>query len=102
MIPINKNLFDLSEVYSNWKQQDTWFATGTLRGQRQELIDCLRHIANVKLFEGHYKQEEEAIREQLAYVDKNLRTLEDALLCHETKCFEKRPSLGDHAVFGLN
>lgn len=102
MIPINKQLFDLSEVYSNWKQQETWWTTATLRQQRQRLIECLQNIKDHSLYDGHYKEEFDAITLQLFYVDKNLRTLEDALLCHETKCFEKRPSLGDHAVFGLN
>ncbi len=102
MIPINKFLFDLSEVYANWKYQETWWTTATLRVQREMLIDCLQHIKDNSLYDGHYTEEADAIKLQLSYLDKNIRTLEDALLCHETKIFEKRSSLGELGIIGLN
>ena len=102
MIPVNKHLFDLSEIYDNWSYQETWYATSTLRKQRQELIICLQHIINNRLFDAHYKEEEEAVRKQLFYLDKNIKTLEDVLLCHETKIFEKRSSLEELGIIGLN
>ena len=102
MIPINKHLFDLSEVFANWKHQETWYTITMIKLQRLELIDCLQHIKDNSLYDGHYKEERDAILMQLHYVDINISTLEDALLCHETKIFEKRSQLGELGIIGLN
>jgi hypothetical protein len=42
------------------------------------------------------------VEEQLEYIDKNIYTLENAILCHETKIFEKINILGKTAVICLN
>jgi hypothetical protein len=39
---------------------------------------------------------------QLIFVNKNIRTFENALLIHESKVLEKRPSLGDLSTISLN
>ena len=40
--------------------------------------------------------------EQLHYVNENLIVLENALLCHESKIFEKRTFIGMKFNVGLN
>jgi hypothetical protein len=43
-----------------------------------------------------------AITEQLEYLDKNIKTLQVAMLAHESKCIEKRIGLGKLQNVGLN
>lgn len=102
MIYINKVLFDLSVVYQNLTQAETWALANTLTEAKFELDSLLEDIIKEGLFEGHYREEIETVTEQLHYVNTNIKTLGDALLCHETKIFEKRITLKELQVFGLN
>ena len=43
-----------------------------------------------------------AIEEQLEYLDKNIKIFGDAILCHESKAFDKKMVLGNLALIGLN
>jgi hypothetical protein len=43
-----------------------------------------------------------AIKEQMEYVKHNIKVVEDALMCHETKIFEKRTFYGMQFNVGLN
>jgi hypothetical protein len=102
MLKVNKVLFDLSTVYSNLSQSETWMMANTLTKAKEGLEDFLVEIEDRKLFDAHYQTEKNAIETQLFYVNANIRTLQDALLCHETKFIEKRLTLGDLGVFCLN
>jgi hypothetical protein len=102
MLKVNKVLFDLSTVYSNLTQAETWMMANTLTGVKANLEDLLIDVRQHELFDNHYKEQKEALEQQLFYVKSNIRTLQDALLCHETKFIEKRTGLGDLGVFCLN
>jgi hypothetical protein len=102
MIKINKVLFDLSTVYSTISQSETWDMANKLSISKCNLEGFLVEIEENKLFDNHYKEEKDAIEEQLIYIEANIKTLQDALLCHETKFIEKRTNLGDLGVFCLN
>ncbi len=102
MLAVNKVLFDLSTVYSNISQSETWMMANTLMKAKEGLEEFLIEIEDNKLFDTHYQKEKNAIEDQLFYVNANIKTLQDALLCHETKFIEKRTGLGDLGVFCLN
>jgi len=102
MLKINKVLFDLSTVYSSISQSQTWMMANTLIKAKESLEDFLLEIEDRKLFDAHYQTEKDTIEDQLFYVNANIKTLQDALLCHETKFIEKRVGLGDLGVFCLN
>lgn len=102
MLKINKVLFDLSTVYDSLTQSQTWLMANTLTKVKGNLEDLLADISEHQLFDSHYKEQKDALEEQLFYVNSNIKTLQDALLCHETKFIEKRINLGDLGVFCLN
>ena len=102
MIPINKQLFTLAVVYKYMSQQETWKLATILRSKQQDLEDCLDTIEERKLFDGHYEAEKEAVEAQLGFLNKNLAVLEEALLRHEAKSFEKHPHLDELQDFCLN
>lgn len=94
MSKINRKLFDLDEVYIKFSHAEIWNNLIKLKNTStafNEIIDESNDIL-----------EKELLKEQLFYIDKNIRTFEDALLCHETKFTEKRTSLGELGVFLLN
>jgi predicted nucleic acid-binding Zn-ribbon protein len=102
MLRINKVLFDLSTVYESLTQAETWSMANTLTKVKFNLEDLLGEIQDHQLFDNHYKEQKDAIESQLTFVNANIKTLQDALLCHETKFIEKRTNLGDLGVFCLN
>ena len=74
----------------------------TLTKVKFNLEDLLGEIQEHQLFDKHYKEQKDAIETQLNFVNANIKTLQDALLCHETKFIEKRTGLGELGVFCLN
>lgn len=99
---INKELFDLATIYDNLSQAQIWSMSNNLTSVKYNLEELLFDIADHQLFEKQYKEQKEAIENQLFFVNANIKTLEDALLCHESKFIEKRTNLGDLGMFCLN
>jgi hypothetical protein len=69
---------------------------------KEELIDIRNEYINDTFEFGQNVEEISLIDEQLKYLNKNIKTFEDALMCHETKIFEKRTSMGDLGELCLN
>jgi hypothetical protein len=96
MEKLNKMLFNLEEVFE--------FIT---HGKVQLMLDKLLSIKNeledsrlVLIINGRNSDVLNQITEQMVYLDANIRTLQDAILCHETKTFEKRTN--KHIVGVIN
>lgn len=99
---LNTTLFDLDVVFTTMSHAETLSAIINLKEVKAELIE-IRDECLEETFEFDQNVEEIAfINKQLTYVNKNIRTLENALLCHESKISEKRTSLEDLGTFWLN
>lgn len=90
MQEINKMLFDLDEVFRLLPHGKIDLMLNKLIKVKIELDDSQFFI----LSRGNHSDRDVAlltqIAEQMTYLDKNIHTLTNALLCHETKTFEKR------------
>jgi hypothetical protein len=99
---LNTTLFDLDVVFTTMSHAETLSAIINLKEVKAELIE-IRDECLEETFEFDQNVEEIAfINKQLSYVNKNIRTLENALLCHESKISEKRTSLSDLGTLWLN
>lgn len=102
MLKINNVLFELSNVYENLSQAKTWDMTNILTEIKSNLESLIEDVKQSQLYEDQYKEHIDLVNKQLFYVNSNIKTLQDALLCHETKFIQKRTGLGDLGVFCLN
>ena len=101
-LKINTTTFDLIDIFTNMSQAITLSICENLRDSREVFIkgrDFL--IENTFEFDDNIENIL-LIETQIEILDKNITTLENALLCHESKCIEKRPSLKDLQSIGLN
>lgn len=102
MKKLNTTLFDLDVIFTTMSHAETLSAIINLKEVKEELIE-IRDECLEETFEFDQNVEEIAfINKQLSYVNKNIRTLENALLCHESKIVEKRTTLGEIGTFWLN
>lgn len=91
---INKKLFDLDDVYLKFSHGEVWSNLIKLKNVRDSITYVVEETTD--------ELEKIILREQLIYVNKNIKTFEDALLCHESKIIEKRMSIGELGMFYLN
>ena len=102
-ININTKLFSLDTVYSKFSHSKIWFMVNDLTEVRLELEEEMdRILVNYKLENENVSQLVEDLETQLNYLNKNIRTFEDALLCHESKVFETRTLFGKPTKLCLN
>jgi len=96
---INRTILDLNTVYCNLTHADTIEVLDDLKTTKQELEDILDALRA----EGTDCYDEmNAIEEQLIYLRRNIRTVEDALLCHESKTTERFNLRGSTSTISLN
>ena len=102
MRKINTTLFELDVVFETMSHGKIWSMLFDLKDVRDKLVEI--RDANVEeTFEFDQNVEEVSfIDEQLKYINKNIRTFENALLCHESKVVDKRTTMGELGVFWLN
>jgi hypothetical protein len=99
---INRTLLDLSTLYATLTIFETIEILEQVVGAKEELEDVLGMLREDSTDIQERLGEIIRIEEQLEYIDKNIYTLENAILCHETKIFEKINILGKTAVICLN
>ena len=99
---INRTLLDLSTLYATLTIFETIEILEQVVGAKEELEDVLGMLREDSTDIQERLGEIIRIEEQLEYIDKNIYTLENAILCHETKIFEKRNVLGKTSVICLN
>jgi len=105
IMEINKKLYTLDEVYSSLELNQTIEFLKELYDWRKvwsAILDDLREdtIEGIDLVERFTRILE--IEEQLEYLNKNIYTFENAVMCHETKIFQKRTLMGELVTFCLN
>ena len=99
---INKTLLDLATLYATLTLQETMKILDQLVETKEELEDVLDMLRADSTYIQERLDEIMRVEEQLEHLNKNIYTLENAILCHETKIFEKRNVLGKTAVICLN
>ena len=109
MKKVTKIVLDLVEIFEGLSQSDTFKLTSDIRGSKDELIllkgrmfDLIKINNQLGISNDRQIESLTIINEQLYYVNENLIVLENALLCHESKIFEKRTFMGMKFNVGLN
>ena len=102
MRKLDTTLFELDVVFETMSHGTTWGILIDLKDIKKELIDIRNEYINEAMSFDENVDEVSLIDEQLKYLNKNIRTFENALMAHETKIFEKRLSMGDLGTICLN
>lgn len=97
---INRNLFDLEDIYVNVNQAITLSLCEGLRKAKDIFIE--RRKSLVETDEILNQQEIADIDEQLAIINTNIKTLENVLIIHESKQFIRREVLNESTLFCMN
>ncbi len=105
---ICRNLLELHQIYGVLTQSET---QGLLDGLEESKIELtkIKIITLEKMFNDIDAEDIDegiellsAIKEQMEYVKHNIKVVEDALMCHHTKCSEKRTLFGKLETIWLN
>ena len=105
---INATILSLADVFNTLNHSETWQFILELRDIKAELEACKRDLMAMPVDLDKKIVEVLTLEQQLGFLDRNIKTVEDALLAHESKCFEKRinfeksTNLKGVQVFGLN
>jgi len=105
MKKINTTLFDLAEIYETMSLADIFMMLNELYDIKEIFQSTKEDLNYNKSNIGitmNVISEIEQLDIQINYLDRNIRTFEDAMMCHETKIFENRTSLKDLSKFCLN
>jgi len=96
------NILDLATVYATLSIQETLTALADIKESKETLDELLilmkADSSDMETRLYHIS----CIEEQIDLANKNIRVLENAIMCHETKIFEKRSVQGGMAVICLN
>lgn len=96
---IKKKVLDMSTVYANLSHMETIHLLEDLFVVKYELEDCLASFRSDTCDMDIRLPEIMRIEEQMIYIDKNIRAVEDALLCHESKILNRFSVSGEiHSV----
>lgn len=82
---INKTVFALDSVYPHLTHYETIVFLNELLNLQKELEEIFIN----GIVSGYVSDNTKDILSQIDLLNKNIETLETALLCHETKLFEK-------------
>ncbi len=99
---LNTTLFDLNVIFTTMSHAQTLDMCTSLKIVREDLIEYRNECLEETLEFDQNVDEINFIDTQLIYLNKNIKTLENALLCHESKISEKRTTIGDLGIFWLN
>lgn len=96
------NILDLATVYATLSIQETLTALADIKESKEtldELLILMKADSSDMETRLHHIS---CIEEQIDLANKNIRVLENAIMCHETKIFEKRTLQDKTAVICLN
>ena len=99
---VNKTILELAQVYASHTHGETIEFLNELVSLRDELIDTQTELMEEDVDDESVSKALSEIEEQIVYLNRNIRTVEDALLCHNAKTFEKRLTRGGVATYCLN
>lgn len=102
MKKLNKTLFELDVIFETLSHAKTWLMLVDLKNIKNELMEVRKECLEETFDFNENVDEISFIDKQLVYVNKNIKTFENALLCHESKIVEKRTIMNETNVFWLN
>lgn len=109
MRDIVTTILNLDEIFENMNPAETMELLSSIIESKEDLerlkLKVERTIELNEYFEISDDAEQKTlakIETQLHYIDMNIRVLENALLCHETKIFQKRTIMDFKFILSLN
>ena len=96
------NILDLATVYATLSIQETLTALADIKESTETLDELLILMKADSSDMDTRLCHISCIEEQIDLANKNIRVLENAIMCHETKIFEKRTVQDKTAVICLN
>jgi flagellar biosynthesis/type III secretory pathway chaperone len=99
---INRTILDLATLYATLTIFETMEILEQVVETKKELEDVLSMLREDSTDIQNRLDEIMRVEEQLEYINMNIKTLETAIMCHETKIFEKRTVQGKIAVLCMN
>jgi hypothetical protein len=102
MKKLDTTLFELDVVFETMSHATTWGILIDLKEIKKELISIKNELIDEAMSFDENVEEVTHIENQLVYLNKNIRTFENALMAHHTKCSEKRTLLNDLITIWLN
>jgi septation ring formation regulator EzrA len=102
MKKLDTTLFELDVVFETMSHATTWGILIDLKEIKKELTSIKNELIDEAMSFDENVEEVSHIEDQLVYINKNIRTFENALIAHETKIFEKRTTMGDLGEICLN
>lgn len=98
----NKSILDFETIYTSFNLNETIKILDNLKEAKDDL-EGLLDILQLEASEGDDSTFEiKVIETQLEYANKNIKTLETVIMCHETKIFEKATICDKVAVLCMN
>ena len=86
---INRTILDLVTIYTKFSHAETTDILVGLMSAKEEFEDVISDLEDSANYDEDIANEIATIKEQISYLNQNIKTLEDAILCHESKMFQK-------------
>lgn len=102
MIKVDKTVLNLNDVFTHMNVILTIAILTNFKKIKVDYQKTKEFLVNNTFEFGQHVEYVTKLGEQIKYLDINIKTLEEAMLAHESKAFEKRFLLKDLQVFGLN
>lgn len=87
-----RTILELSQIFQNYKIYEVIYLLNKFKEGRDELKICLNQAKAASNQNFEKLDLIERLNDEISYANKNIATLTNALLCHETKIFETRNS----------
>lgn len=97
---LNKTLYTLDDILNGMKHGDVLVMSLDLQDIKLELENA-RNFAT-EIGDPTLLNDIMSINQQIWFIDQNLVTVSDALMCFESRLYEKRLALGSLQTFWLN
>lgn len=102
MQKINTTLFDLHTVYTSISHGGVSLMLDGLLEVKSELDETKDYLLGLERLKEDELELYQHLVNQLAYINKNVKTLGDVILCHKTKTFQLRTIMGKLTEICLN
>jgi hypothetical protein len=102
MKKLNTTLFELDVIFTTMSHAQTLEMCIRLKEVRKQLLEVRNECLEDTFEFGQNVDEVSFIDAQLIYINKNIRTFENALLCHYQLFSQKIKILNDEIIIYLN
>lgn len=102
MIKVDRTKLNLIDIFTHMSIAITLSVIENFTQSRDFLQKGRDYLVENTFEFGEHVEEISALDEQISITTENIKQLTNALLCHESKCIEKRMALKDLQSIGLN